>query len=129
MKTVSNRYRLASMNLLKPALALLLCCATSSAAATGLATQQQTLTVAGETWTLTVPQGLQLELLTDRLDTPRLMTFLPNRDLIIGSRSGKVYRLARPTGVTIGPDGALYFTSDAHTRGLFRLRMEQSPQM
>ena len=31
-------------------------------------------------------------------------------------------RLARPVGVAIGPDGSLYFTSDSHTEGLFRLR-------
>jgi glucose/arabinose dehydrogenase len=30
-------------------------------------------------------------------------------------------RLARPVGVAIGPDGALYFTSDAGVEGLFRL--------
>jgi glucose/arabinose dehydrogenase len=30
-------------------------------------------------------------------------------------------RLARPVGVAIGPDGALYFTSDAGLEGLFRL--------
>jgi len=30
-------------------------------------------------------------------------------------------RLLRPVGVAIGPDGALYFTSDAHLQGLFRL--------
>jgi glucose/arabinose dehydrogenase len=31
-------------------------------------------------------------------------------------------RLLRPVGVAIGPDGALYFTSDSHLEGLFRLR-------
>ena len=31
-------------------------------------------------------------------------------------------RLARPVGVITGPDDALYFTSDSHTEGLFRLR-------
>lgn len=28
----------------------------------------------------------------------------------------------RPVGVALGPDGALYFTSDSDTNGLFRLR-------
>lgn len=31
-------------------------------------------------------------------------------------------RWARPMGVALGPDGALYFTSDSDTQGLFRLR-------
>jgi glucose/arabinose dehydrogenase len=30
-------------------------------------------------------------------------------------------RLARPVGVAVGPDGALYFTSDSGLQGLFRL--------
>jgi glucose/arabinose dehydrogenase len=34
-------------------------------------------------------------------------------------------RLLRPVGVATGPDGALYFTSDSHLQGLFRLRAEQ----
>ena len=56
----------------------------------------QNLTVAGETWALAIPAGMQLELLTDRLEQPRLMEFLPNGDLLIGSRSGKIYRLEPP---------------------------------
>jgi glucose/arabinose dehydrogenase len=138
MKTGSNRYRLASMTLLKPALALLLYCATASAAATGLAMQLQTLTVAGETWTLTVPQDLQLELLTEQLDTPRLMTFLPNRDLIIGSRSGKVYRLAPPYSlpevlVTLDdyPHSVAYRSGElliAQTDGLYRAPYQPGQQ-
>jgi len=34
-------------------------------------------------------------------------------------------RLLRPVGVATGPDGALYFTSDSHLQGLFRLRAAQ----
>ena len=56
----------------------------------------QDMTIAGETWTLTVPAGMQMELLTDRLEKPRLMEFLPHGELLIGSRSGKVYRLEPP---------------------------------
>jgi glucose/arabinose dehydrogenase len=68
----------------------------SAAAAGSLPRQTQMLTVAGETWSMTLPAGMQLEVLTDRLDAPRLMTFLPNGDLLVGSRSGKVYRLVPP---------------------------------
>ena len=60
------------------------------------APHSQDLTVAGETWTLAIPAGMQLELLTDRLEKPRLMKFLPNGELLIGSRAGKIYRLEPP---------------------------------
>lgn len=43
-------------------------------------------------------------------------------DLITGFQLSDGQRWARPAGVAIGPDGALYFTSDSETSGLFRLR-------
>ena len=43
-------------------------------------------------------------------------------DLISGFQLPNGERWARPVGVAFGPDGALYFTSDADTNGLFRLR-------
>ncbi|MEK6663793.1 MAG: PQQ-dependent sugar dehydrogenase [Pseudomonadota bacterium] len=43
-------------------------------------------------------------------------------DLITGFQLPNSERWARPVGVAIGPDGALYFTSDSDTNGLFRLR-------
>jgi len=43
-------------------------------------------------------------------------------DLITGFQLPNGDRWARPVGVAIGPDGALYFTSDSETNGLFRLR-------
>ena len=43
-------------------------------------------------------------------------------DLITGSQLSDGERWARPAGVAIGPDGALYFTSDSDTNGLFRLK-------
>jgi glucose/arabinose dehydrogenase len=61
-----------------------------------LSLQDQNLTVSGKTWTLAIPAGMQLELLTDRLEQPRMMEFLPNGELLIGSRAGKVYRLQPP---------------------------------
>ena len=56
----------------------------------------QVLTIAGKSWPVAVPEGLRLELLTDKLEAPRLMEFLPNGVLLVGSRSGKVYRLEPP---------------------------------
>jgi len=126
------------MPLFTPILALLLYCAASSAGGPELSRHPQALKVAGETWTMTVPQGLQLELLTDRLDAPRLMTFLPNRDLIIGSRSGKVYRLPPPYSrpevlVTLSdyPHSVAYRPGElliAKTDGLYRAPYQPGQQ-
>lgn len=58
--------------------------------------RQQTLTLAGATVTATIPAGYHLELLTDKLDAPRLMAFAPNGDLFIGSHSDTIYRLQPP---------------------------------
>ena len=43
-----------------------------------------------------IPKGYRLELLTDELSSPRMLTFAQNGDLLIGSRSGAVYHLAPP---------------------------------
>ena len=43
-------------------------------------------------------------------------------NVVTGFQRADGQRLARPVGVTTGPDGMLYFTSDSHTEGLFRLR-------
>jgi len=43
-------------------------------------------------------------------------------DLITGFQLADGRRWARPIGVAIGPDGALYFTSDTGLNALFRLR-------
>jgi len=77
-------------------LLVLLFCITVPASAANPTLVNQTLRIDGDTWTLRVPAGLRLEVLTTSLDAPRLMSFLPNGDLIIGSKSGKVYRLAPP---------------------------------
>lgn len=58
--------------------------------------EEQSLQLAGERHTVRVPRGYRLELLTDRLDAPRLLTFADNGDVLIGSRSGKLYRVAPP---------------------------------
>ncbi|MFC1772180.1 PQQ-dependent sugar dehydrogenase [Pseudomonadota bacterium] len=61
-----------------------------------LNTQPQALSVDGQRWVLNIPSGTQLELLTTEMDSPRLMTFLPNGDLLVGSRSGNIYRVVPP---------------------------------
>jgi glucose/arabinose dehydrogenase len=81
------------MRLLIPALLLSL---SGHVLAGGLQYHEQTLSHQGKDWALRLPDGLELELLTDALDAPRLMTFLPNGDLLIGSRSGNIYRLRPP---------------------------------
>jgi len=43
-------------------------------------------------------------------------------DLVTGFQLQDGTRWARPAGVAIGPDGALYFTSDSDNNGLFRLK-------
>jgi glucose/arabinose dehydrogenase len=58
--------------------------------------QEQVIVLDGARHTARVPMGYRLELLTDKLDGPRLLTFAANGDLFIGSKSGKVYRLAPP---------------------------------
>jgi glucose/arabinose dehydrogenase len=45
-------------------------------------------------------------------------------DLVTGFQLANGDRWARPVGVAVGPDGALYFTSDSDTNGLFRLRLK-----
>lgn len=47
-------------------------------------------------------------------------------DLVSGFQLSNGVRWARPVGVSIGPDGALYFTSDGGVNGLFRLRRQGS---
>jgi len=58
--------------------------------------QRQTLRIDGAPREVRVPTGYRLEVLTEALNGPRLLTFSPNGDLFIGSRSGDVYRLAPP---------------------------------
>jgi len=67
------------------------------AAALALEYRQQQLSLKGGVMQqVTLPVGYTLELLTTKLDGPRLLTFADNEDLFIGSKSGKVYRLAPP---------------------------------
>ena len=81
---------------LRAGLAVLLLAVTASLYASGFNYRTQALEVSGERWELRIPEGLELELLTTDLDQPRLMSFLPGGELLIGSRSGDVYRLRPP---------------------------------
>lgn len=58
--------------------------------------RQQNFEVAGQTYQVRVAEGYQLELLSDKLRGPRLLSFHANGDLLIGSRSGDIYRLQPP---------------------------------
>jgi len=92
--------------------------------------QEQTLVVGGERQVVRVPQGYRLELLTDSLDGPRLLTFARNGDLFIGSKSGKVHRVPPPytapqTLVSLGgyPHSVAFRENEiliARTDGLYR---------
>jgi glucose/arabinose dehydrogenase len=58
--------------------------------------QLQEMVIDDESYQVRIPVGYKLELLTDALDGPRLFAFDAQANLIIGSESGKVYRLAPP---------------------------------
>ena len=60
-----------------------------------LAYKEQTLILAGVHQNARIPQGYRLEFLA-RMDGPRMLTFATNGDLLVGSKSGKIYRLQPP---------------------------------
>lgn len=70
--------------------------AVADAATEPLVYEEQTLQVNGTRQVARVPRGYRLELLTDRLESPRLLTFADNKDLFIGSKSGNIYRVPPP---------------------------------
>jgi len=69
---------------------------TASASTQPLEYSLQNIIISGESYTTKIPKGYRLELLTNNLDTPRLMAFAPNGDLFIGSGSDRIYRLPPP---------------------------------
>jgi len=75
---------------------LLLACGGAWSGTAPLALVGQKLVLGRASVEAQAPEGYHLELLTAALDKPRLMSFLPNGDLLMGSRSGNVYRLAPP---------------------------------
>lgn len=73
------------------------CIAGNAVAASGnIRYQTQDLVVAGHKYRVRIPVGYRLEILTEKLDGPRLLTFARNGDLFIGSKSGNVFRLVPP---------------------------------
>jgi len=56
----------------------------------------QAIRIGAQSYQVRIPAGYRLELLTPELEAPRLFSFAPNGDLLIGSRSGNVYRLPPP---------------------------------
>ena len=87
MRIVINRFTL---------LFFLCFTAAAGAATEPLTYEEQTILVGGTRQIARVPKGYRLELLTDKLDGPRLLTFANDGDLIIGSKSGKIYRVPPP---------------------------------
>ena len=78
-------------------IAVLLIAATRVQAGTELLDYaEQRFDAAGTTVSVRLPKGYRLELLSGDLDSPRLLSFAPNGDLLVGSQSGKVYRLPPP---------------------------------
>jgi glucose/arabinose dehydrogenase len=68
-----------------------------AAAVAGLEYRRQPITLdGGVVRQAIVPAGYTLDLLTTQLDRPRMLTFAANGDLFIGSKSGRIYRLAPP---------------------------------
>ena len=61
-----------------------------------LESTRHTIRSDGQTYSVRVPIGYRLELLTGRLDGPRLSSFAANGDRLLGSKSGHVYRLPPP---------------------------------
>ena len=49
-------------------------------------------------------------------------------DFVTGFQTDRGQRWARPVDVRVGPDQAIYFTSDSETQGLFRLRVINQSQ-
>jgi hypothetical protein len=54
------------------------------------------LKIGGEAHEVRIPTSYHLEVLTEALQSPRLLTFAPDGDLFIGSKAGRVYRLRSP---------------------------------
>jgi len=70
--------------------------ATAAADTRAIEYQQQQLQVNKHQYVFTLPVGYRLEILSTKLNRPRLLAFAPDRSLFIGSHAGKVFRLEPP---------------------------------
>lgn len=68
----------------------------SLSAVAAVSLTSQSIQLAGQTYTVNVPSGYLLELLTTEVERPRMLTFHPDGSLFAGSRSGRIYRLPPP---------------------------------
>lgn len=75
---------------------LIVAAAAAQAGTEPLEYAEQRFDADGTAVTVRLPQGYRLELLSDDLDRPRLLSFAPHGDLFIGSQSGRVYRVPPP---------------------------------
>jgi len=77
-------------------LVLYLVIPTVNASLEPLVYQERFIKLNGSQHKMRLPAGYSLELLTDKLDGPRLLSFDDKGDLVIGSKSGSIYRLSPP---------------------------------
>lgn len=81
---------------MRRALPVFLLCLAWCATAPAREYQQQTIVIDGTEQRVRIPAGYRLEVLTTALDGPRMLTFAANGELLIGSKSGNIYRLTPP---------------------------------
>jgi len=93
---------------------------------------KQMLNIEGAEYPAYIPEGYRLDVMSIEIDAPRMMTFTPDDDLLIGSKSGNIYKLEPPYNKAqtlleldnyphsvIVKDGLLYI---AQTDGLYVTR-------
>lgn len=61
-----------------------------------LALTSQELQIGKHTYVVQVPDGYILEIVTTNLQRPRMMSFTQDKELLIGSSRGRIYRLQAP---------------------------------
>lgn len=57
---------------------------------------EQAIAIGQRTYQVNIPHGYVLEILSTDLQQPRMMTFTQDKELLIGSSTGKIYRLQPP---------------------------------